>query len=54
MENIIYNDLLRREYNIDVGVVEHEFKKDSKREKVQLEIDFIINKDTKNTISNLP
>ncbi|MEG7280152.1 ATP-binding protein [Mesomycoplasma ovipneumoniae str. Black Butte] len=44
MENIIYNDLLRRGYNIDIGVVEHEFKNGSTRKKVQLEIDFVINK----------
>ncbi|WP_341490408.1 ATP-binding protein [Mesomycoplasma ovipneumoniae] len=44
MENIIYNDLLRRGYNIDIGVVEHEFKNGSTRRKIQLEIDFVINK----------
>ena len=44
MENIIYNDLLRRGYNIDVGVVEHDFKKEGNRRKVQLEVDFVINK----------
>ena len=27
MENIIYNDLIRRGYNIDVGVIEYDFKK---------------------------
>ncbi len=44
MENIIYNDLLRRGFNIDVGVVEYDFKKDGCRKKVQLEVDFVINK----------
>ena len=44
MENIIYNDLLRRGYNIDVGVLEYDFKKDGNRKKVQLEVDFVINK----------
>lgn len=44
MENIIYNDLLRRGYNIDVGVVEKDYKKNGIRKKVQLEVDFIINK----------
>ncbi|MHA0298464.1 ATP-binding protein [Mesomycoplasma ovipneumoniae] len=44
MENIVYNDLLRRGYNIDIGVVEHEFKNGSTRKKIQLEIDFVINK----------
>ena len=44
MENIIYNELFRRGYNIDVGVVECEQKKDGSRKKVQLEVDFVINK----------
>lgn len=44
MENIIYNDLLRRGYNVDVGMVEHDFKKDGNRSKVQLEVDFVVNK----------
>ncbi|WP_459129349.1 hypothetical protein [Guggenheimella bovis] len=44
MENIIYNDLLRRGYNIDVGVLEHDVKKDGTRKKIQLEVDFVINK----------
>lgn len=44
MENIIYNDLLRRGYNIDVGVVEHDCKKNGIRTKSQLEVDFVINK----------
>ncbi len=43
MENIIYNDLIRRGYNVDVGVVEHEAVKDGKRKKIQLEVDFVIN-----------
>lgn len=33
MENIIYNDLIRRGYNVDVGVVEHEVNKDGIRKK---------------------
>ena len=44
MENIIYNELLRRGYNIDVGVIEYDFKKGENRRKVQLEVDFVINK----------
>lgn len=44
MENIIYNDLIRRGYNVDVGVVEYDSKKDGNRKKVQLEVDFVINK----------
>lgn len=44
MENIIYNELIRREYNVDVGVVECEIKENGKRNKKQLEIDFVVNK----------
>ena len=44
MENIIYNDLIRRGYNIDDGVIEYDFKKGENRRKVQLEVDFVINK----------
>lgn len=45
MENIIYNELLIREFDIDVGVVEYNHK-DSTGKKIrsQLEIDFIANK----------
>nr|WP_303935590.1 ATP-binding protein [Treponema denticola] len=44
MENIIYNDLRRRGYNVDVGVVEHEVNKDGVRKKIQLEVDFVVNR----------
>lgn len=44
MENIIYNDLIRRGYNVDVGMVEHDMKKDGSRQKLQLEVDFVVNK----------
>lgn len=44
MENILYNDLTRRGYNVDVGVVEHETNINGSRKKRQLEIDFVINK----------
>lgn len=39
MENIIYNELLIRGYNVDVGVVE--IRQDNKRK--QLEVDFVCN-----------
>lgn len=45
MESIIYNELIVRGFNVDVGVVEHFFKNsDDKTERVHLEIDFICNK----------
>ena len=44
MENIIYNDLLRRGFNVDVGVVEYFPSVDGKTTRVQLEVDFVINR----------
>lgn len=44
MENIIYNELVRRGYNIDIGIVEYDHKTKEQRKKVQLEVDFLINK----------
>ena len=45
MENIIYTELRRRGFNVDVGVVEkRDTVKEGKREYMQLEIDFIVNK----------
>lgn len=44
IENIVYNELLIRGYNVDVGVVDI-FAKDSegKRIRKQLEVDFVVN-----------
>lgn len=39
MENIIYNELVRRGYSVDVGVVVER----RKNEKIQREIDFVVN-----------
>ncbi len=48
MENIIYNELLFREYDVDVGVVEYNYKDElGKSKRVQLEIDFVANKSSK-------
>jgi len=48
MENIIYNELCNREFNVDVGVVEYCYKdSDKKSKRVQLEIDFVANKGSK-------
>lgn len=45
MENIIYNELLIRGYNIDVGIIEHMVRnKNGKQQLIQLEVDFICNK----------
>ena len=43
MENMIFIELLRRGYSVDVGVVEVTIVKDSKRQQSQYEIDFIVN-----------
>lgn len=44
MENLIYNELLYRGFNVDVGVVTTEIASvEGKRQKVQLEIDFVCN-----------
>lgn len=48
MENIIYIELLRREYNVDVGVVEvNERDKNGNNIKPQYEVDFICNQGSK-------
>lgn len=48
MENIIYNELLVRGYNVDVGVIER-FEKDSTEKTIrkQLEVDFVCNQSSK-------
>lgn len=52
MENIIYNELFRRGYNIDVGVVEYDCKKDDRRKITQLEVGFVINQGHKGITFN--
>lgn len=44
MENIIYIDLIRRGYNVDVGLIEYTRVIDNKTERVQLEVDFVVNR----------
>ena len=45
MENIIYNELLVRGFNVDVGLVEHTVKgENGKKAQKQLEVDFVCNK----------
>ena len=47
MENIIYNELLIRGFNVDVGVVEHNMVEDGKNVRKQLEVDFVCNQSSK-------
>ncbi|MBO4910608.1 MAG: ATP-binding protein [Lachnospiraceae bacterium] len=48
MENVLYNDLIRRGMNVDVGVVEYNTKDpDGKKIRKQLEVDFVVNKGDK-------
>ena len=43
MENMIFIELVRRGYSVDVGVVELVLTKDGKKQQSQYEIDFIVN-----------
>lgn len=48
MENVIYNELLRRGYNVDVGVVEvNKTNEKGFRSKPQYEVDFVCNQGSK-------
>jgi len=44
MENILYNDLCRRGYSVDVGVVEVRQQVEGERKAIQLEVDFVATK----------
>ena len=45
MENILYNDLIRRGFDVDVGVVEYNTRDENdKKIRKQLEVDFVINR----------
>ena len=44
MENAIYNELIFRGYNVDVGVVETRAMADGKKIRRQLEVDFVVNR----------
>lgn len=45
MENVLYNDLVRRGFDVDVGVVEQNVKDDvGKNVRKQLEVDFVVNR----------
>lgn len=47
MENLIYNELLYRGYNVDVGIVEINEKVNGKYTQKQIEIDFVCNQGSK-------
>ena len=48
MENILYNELIARDFNIDVGVVEYNhLDENGKKVRSQLEVDFVVNKTDK-------
>lgn len=45
MENVIFNELYARGFNVDVGVVEYNYKnKEGKSKRTWLEVDFVANK----------
>ena len=44
MENVLYNDLIRRGFDVDIGVVEIATMEDGKKVRKQLEVDFVINR----------
>lgn len=45
MENIIYNELLVRGFNVDVGIVKHvKYNEAGKQQQVSYEVDFVCNK----------
>lgn len=44
MENVIFNDLKRRGFNVDVGLVEYNYRDENeKKGRKQLEVDFVLN-----------
>ena len=47
MENILFNELLMRGFNVDVGVVSTKSLQDGKQQRKQLEVDFVCNKGPK-------
>ena len=45
MENVIYNDLIRRDLDVDVGVVEYNTRNAAgKSMRKQLEVDYVVNR----------
>ena len=55
MENVLYNELIRRGCSVDVGVVPIVTVNGQGRHEMRLhEIDFVVNRPPPNYISNLP
>lgn len=45
LENVIYNELVMRGFNVDVGIIEHVVRDNTgKRQTKHLEVDFVCNK----------
>ena len=45
MENVLYNDLIRRGFDVDVGVIEQNTRDEAgKNIRRQLEVDFVVNR----------
>ena len=44
MENVLFNDLVRRGFDVDVGVVEHNVRDGRKNIRKQPEVDFVVNR----------
>ena len=44
MENVIFNDLIRRGFDVDVGVVEIATTENNRKVRKQLEVDFVVNR----------
>ena len=45
MENVIYNELCIRGFNVDVGIVEYNYKDEQgKSKRTKLEVDFVVNR----------
>ena len=48
MENVIYNEIVMRGFNIDVGIIEHIVRDETgKRQTKHLEVDFVCKKGNK-------
>lgn len=43
MENVLYNELRTRGYNVDIGIVDVKRKIDGKSIRKQYEVDFVVN-----------